>query len=330
MAAGSPVKTSELPLDLVSPPVEVDAPLDERDIELVQTTFAKVAAVGPEAAGRILFGHIFRIAPEAKGLFSFAKDEETMWLPGSRLEKHGARVVTTVGTAVSLLKDLDTLVPVLQKLGLQHVGYNVLPAHYDVVGQAFIATLGDALQAEFTEAVKNAYLKVWNVVQTTMMGDNYSSTARPCSFPTMPGSRNLRKALGATGRPTGHLPPWYLNSSRVLEPGELQRGHFVDGPGRGSATARTLLSILLKLCLCSMSLAFLSMGSFCKLAALRLRWGGMHRDVRIDLSSFLQWRCRVKQRFAVRSSARLSKTAREVHIALEHSKEVVHKRRIAT
>ena len=180
MAAGSPVKTSELPLDLVSPPVEVDAPLDERDIELVQTTFAKVAAVGPEAAGRILFGHIFRIAPEAKGLFSFAKDEETMWLPGSRLEKHGARVVTTVGTAVSLLKDLDMLVPVLQKLGLQHVGYNVLPAHYDVVGQAFIATLGDALQAEFTEAVKNAYLKVWNVVQTTMMGDNYSSSYSYC------------------------------------------------------------------------------------------------------------------------------------------------------
>ena len=180
MAAGSPVKTSELPLDLVSPAVEVDAPLDDRDIELVQTTFAKVAAVGPEAAGRILFGHIFRIAPEAKGLFSFAKDEETMWLPGSRLEKHGARVVTTVGTAVSLLKDLDTLVPVLQKLGLQHVGYNVLPVHYDVVGQAFIATLEDALQAEFTEAVKNAYVKVWNVVQTTMIGDNYTTSFSYC------------------------------------------------------------------------------------------------------------------------------------------------------
>ena len=176
MSAGSPVKAEEvpLPLDLLNPPVEVDAPLDDRDIELVQTTFAKVAAVGPETAGRILFGHIFRIAPEAKALFSFARDEETMWEPGSRLEKHGARVVNTVATAVSLLKDLETLVPVLQKLGVQHVGYKVLPPHYDVVGQAFIATLEDALQTEFTEAVKNAYLKVWNIVQTTMMGDNYS------------------------------------------------------------------------------------------------------------------------------------------------------------
>lgn len=174
MAAGSPVNASELPLDLVSPSVEVDAPLDDRDIELVQTTFEKVAALGPEAAGLVLFGHIFRIAPEAKELFPFAKDEETMWLPGSRLEKHGARVVSTVATAVSLLKDLDTLVPVLQTLGLKHVGYKVLPPHYEIVGQAFIATLDDALQTEFTEAVKNAYLKVWKIVQATMIGDNYA------------------------------------------------------------------------------------------------------------------------------------------------------------
>eukprot|EP00913_Durusdinium_trenchii_P027749 g26022.t1 len=110
----------------------------------------------------------------AKELFPFAKDEETMWLPGSRLEKHGARVVSTVATAVSLLKDLDTLVPVLQTLGLKHVGYKVLPPHYEIVGQAFIATLDDALQTEFTEAVKNAYLKVWKIVQATMIGDNYA------------------------------------------------------------------------------------------------------------------------------------------------------------
>ena len=67
--------------------MDVDAPLDDRDIELVQSTFAKVTAVGPEAAGRSLFGHLFRIAPETKALFSFARDEETLgtavvsWFP---------------------------------------------------------------------------------------------------------------------------------------------------------------------------------------------------------------------------------------------------------
>jgi hemoglobin-like flavoprotein len=165
VATGVSVNSVEVPEHSDSP--AVDEPLSDRDIELVQTTFAKVAEVGPEAAGRILFGHIFRIAPGAKALFSFAYDDAAM-------ERHGAKVVNTVGTAVSLLNDLETLVPVLQRLGLQHVGYGTLPAHYDVVGQAFIATLEDALQSEFTEPVRSAYVKVWNIVQATMTADNYA------------------------------------------------------------------------------------------------------------------------------------------------------------
>ncbi|CAE6938058.1 MHB1 [Symbiodinium sp. CCMP2592] len=148
--------------------------LDEGDIELVQRTFAKVAVVGAEATGRMLFGHIFRIAPDVKKLFSFAKDEETMWLPGSRLEKHGARIINTMAVAVSLLDDLETLEPELEKLGVQHVRYKVLACHYDLVGQAFIATLEDLLETEFTEALKSAYLKVWSFLQNTMIADNYT------------------------------------------------------------------------------------------------------------------------------------------------------------
>ena len=46
------------------------------------------------------------------------------------------QVMTTVGVAVAGLKDLGALVPVLEGLGAKHKGYGVLPAHYDVVGQA--------------------------------------------------------------------------------------------------------------------------------------------------------------------------------------------------
>ena len=91
--------------------------------------------------------------------------------------------------------------PILQSLGLKHVGYGVQKAHYDVVGQAFIATLSVTLQRHFTEPatcreadfrrcsmmfggfesisaafeVKNAYLKVWTVIKDTMVGENYKS-----------------------------------------------------------------------------------------------------------------------------------------------------------
>merc|ERR1711971_243572 len=72
-----------------------------------------------------------------------------------------------------MLRDLGNLVPVLQALGTRHVGYNVIPAHYDVVGQALVKSLQTALGPHFTDPVKNAYLKVYTVVKTTMCGEHY-------------------------------------------------------------------------------------------------------------------------------------------------------------
>merc|ERR1712100_880504 len=89
------------------------------------------------------------------------------------LGTHAANVVSTLATAVGLLRDLPTLVPVLQALGKRHVGYSVIPDHYDVVGQAIIKSLGTALGDKFTEPVKNAYLKVYTTVKTVMCGDHY-------------------------------------------------------------------------------------------------------------------------------------------------------------
>jgi hypothetical protein len=52
---------------------------------------------------------------------------------------------------------------------LKHVGYGVIPAHYDVVGQAIIKSLGTALGDKMTPAVTNAYLKVYTIVKNTML-----------------------------------------------------------------------------------------------------------------------------------------------------------------
>merc|ERR1719359_1176262 len=123
-------------VDLNDPPVDPNAPLDNRDIDLVQQTFARVAMLGVDTVGWVLFMNIFEIAPAAKGLFPF-KDEDDI-ATSERMKAHAGRVVSTVATAVSLLRDLPTLVPVLHSLGLKHVGFGVLPVHYDLLGQAII------------------------------------------------------------------------------------------------------------------------------------------------------------------------------------------------
>ena len=69
---------------------------------------------------------------------------------------------------------LDELVPILTDLGTKHVGYGVVPEHYAIVGEALIATLGDALGDAFDAETKAAWVAVYGIVQKTMIGDNYN------------------------------------------------------------------------------------------------------------------------------------------------------------
>jgi len=160
-------------VNLNEPAVDPAAGIDERDIDLVQQTFAYVAQLGADTVGKVIFMKIFKKAPGAIALFSFKDDGVEpvhLFRLGSPATAHVTKVVTTVGTAVSLLRDLDTLVPVLQALGLKHGGLGVVAEHYDVVGEAVIESLAVALGPQFTEPVKNAWLKIFTTVKTVMVG----------------------------------------------------------------------------------------------------------------------------------------------------------------
>jgi ABC-type glucose/galactose transport system permease subunit len=149
-----------------------------------------------EAAGVILFKHIFRIAPQALPLFSFGRVEgaevNDALFEDEALKAHATKVVATVATcarikisgahagtqvatAVGMLTKLDELVPILTSLGTKHVGYGVVPEHYAVVGEALIATLSDALGDAFDAETKEAWIAVYGIVQKTMIGDNYDN-----------------------------------------------------------------------------------------------------------------------------------------------------------
>jgi len=93
-----------------------------KTVELVQGSWQKIvdAGVTYEAAGGILFKHIFRIAPQAKPLFTFIPaetpiDDALFEMPS--VKKHGARVVKAVADAVGSLGELDVLAPKLKALG---------------------------------------------------------------------------------------------------------------------------------------------------------------------------------------------------------------------
>lgn len=88
-----------------------------------------------------------------------------------RFLSHAVKVVSAVNLAVTSLKDLPTLVPILRNLGQKHVAYGVVTEHYDLVGGALIATLVDALEEKWTDDVKEAWLAIWGLLRSTMDPD---------------------------------------------------------------------------------------------------------------------------------------------------------------
>lgn len=124
-------------------------------IELVKSTFAKVAPIAPQAAA-LFYGRLFDIAPEVRPLFKGDMTEQ------------GRKLMQVIGMAVSSLDRLPELVPIVQKLGARHGDYGVKDEHYGFVAEALLWTLEKGLGEAFTPDVKNAWVAAYTVLADTM------------------------------------------------------------------------------------------------------------------------------------------------------------------
>lgn len=129
--------------------------MDSSTIQLVQNSWQKVIAIGPQAAA-LFYQNLFEADPALKPLFK------------GDLQAQGKKLIDMIGIAVNKLTELDVLVPVLQNLGKRHSGYGVQDAHYDTVGTALIKTLGQGLGQDFTADVKAAWVNVYGVMADVM------------------------------------------------------------------------------------------------------------------------------------------------------------------
>ncbi|MAY33616.1 MAG: globin domain-containing protein [Rhodovulum sp.] len=122
-------------------------------IDMVQASFKKVAPIADTAAD-IFYDRLFEIAPEVRSLFPEDMTDQKK------------KLMQMIGIAVNGLTRLDDILPAVQDLGARHVGYDVKPEHYDVVGAALLFTLGKGLGDEFTPELEAA----WTETYTTLAG----------------------------------------------------------------------------------------------------------------------------------------------------------------
>ncbi len=126
-----------------------------REIELVQSTFKSVAAISEQAA-ELFYGRLFEIDPSLKRLFK------------GNMKDQGKKLMATIGVAVSSLKNLEKIVPTVQKLGADHADYGVKEKDYDTVAAALLWTLEQGLGPAFTPEVKAAWTKTYVTLATVM------------------------------------------------------------------------------------------------------------------------------------------------------------------
>ena len=126
-----------------------------QQVELVQTSFKKVVPIATTAA-ELFYNRLFEIAPETRAMF-----------PKDLTEQKG-KLMSMLGTAVTNLHKLDTILPAVKDLGQRHKGYGVTAAHYAPVGAALLWTLEKGLGRDFTPEVKAAWTETYTALAGVM------------------------------------------------------------------------------------------------------------------------------------------------------------------
>ena len=136
-----------IPKDTFMTPIEID---------LVQSSFAKVAPTADTAA-TLFYERLFEIAPEVRPLFKGDMTEQRR------------KLMMMLGVAVNGLKDLELNPDPVRDLAVRHVGYGVKPEDYQQVGDALIWTLERGLGTDFTDEVRAAWLAAYAMLSGVMI-----------------------------------------------------------------------------------------------------------------------------------------------------------------
>lgn len=126
-----------------------------KEINLVQNTFEMVVPIA-ELAASLFYSRLFELDPALRPMFHGDMDEQ------------GKKLMATLALAVRGLDAPEKIIPAVQHLGRRHVGYGVKPAHYAVVGEALLWTLGQGLGEAFTPETEAAWTAAYTLLATVM------------------------------------------------------------------------------------------------------------------------------------------------------------------
>jgi len=154
---------------------------DSNQMTAVQMSWVQLQQVGTDVAGGLFYKKFFQVQPDATKLFpmtvrmryqdwaSEAEEKEDDLDNSPAMRKLWAKVIDAVGSAVAGLHDVNKLVPMLNQLGMRHVGYGLKPEYVQLAGTILVDVLKEGLGDAFTKEVENSWVMVFGFMSATML-----------------------------------------------------------------------------------------------------------------------------------------------------------------
>ncbi|RWR91963.1 Non-symbiotic hemoglobin [Cinnamomum micranthum f. kanehirae] len=111
------------------------------------------------------FTTILEIAPAAKGMFSFLKDSDVVPQNNPKLKAHAVKVFKMTCEAAIQLREKGEVVvaeTTLKNLGSVHVKKGVVDAHFEVVKEALLRTIKDAVGKKWSQEMAVAWAEAYD------------------------------------------------------------------------------------------------------------------------------------------------------------------------
>jgi len=137
------------------------------DIARVRTTWALVVPIA-DTAVELFYQRLFALDPGLRLMFR-----------SSDWTTQRSKLVHALNLVVASLNEVDEIDPTLQALGSRHAAYGVQDPHYDMVGQALIATLEEGSGDAWTPETATEWNEAYDIVASIMRRAQVQARAIP-------------------------------------------------------------------------------------------------------------------------------------------------------
>jgi hemoglobin-like flavoprotein len=128
-----------------------------KQVELVRSSWAYVAAIDPDMVGSFFYNRLFEIAPDIKHMFNRPVPQQSK------------KILTILDHVIEKLDALEEIVENIVKLAQRHNDYGVKPAHFADMGEALLWTLCKVLDDKWNEELKEAWTLCYVRISSAML-----------------------------------------------------------------------------------------------------------------------------------------------------------------